>query len=552
MAAGLFRWAVGLWGYSGYQSPPMHGDFEAQRHWMEVTTHLPISVWYFYDLEWWGLDYPPLTAYHSWLVGKCGSLIDPTWFELSKSRGLDDPDLKIFMRAAVLVSEFLIFVPALLSLKRQLGRFRSIDPWDALIAFVAVLFQPGIILVDHGHYQFNTVMLGFVVASLSAFYAGRYLWCSVFFVAALGFKQMALYYAPAVFASLLGVCLFPRLDLVRLVRIALVTVLSFGLLFAPLLLAGLKDGPVTGDSGKILEPPVPLLSASSPLIQHLRDPLAWYYPVLQQLFQSIHRIFPFARGIFEDKVANVWCVANVVVKLRQFPAALLQQASLAATLMAILPPCIVLFLRPRSNALLYGVAATAWGFFLCSFQVHEKSVLLPLLPMTLLLAQQDGLAPDIRAWVGLANMLGIWTMYPMLQRDELRVPYFVLAFLWSYVLGLPPTTLSAYAADQRTGPRQTVGPLVRALHLSLYMLMMVWHFLESMIPPPDSKPDLWPVLNAVAGAAGFGLCYGWCVWQSVKKSGLLDDVSAGPGKKSLVAASEGGKAAKGPVQVGRR
>jgi len=48
----------------------MHGDFEAQRHWMELTIHLPVSQWYFYDLEWWGLDYPPLTAYHSWFLGK--------------------------------------------------------------------------------------------------------------------------------------------------------------------------------------------------------------------------------------------------------------------------------------------------------------------------------------------------------------------------------------------------------------------------------------------------------------------------------------------------
>jgi alpha-1,3-glucosyltransferase len=47
----------------------MHGDFEAQRHWMEITTKLPIALWYFYDLQYWGLDYPPLTAYHSWLIG---------------------------------------------------------------------------------------------------------------------------------------------------------------------------------------------------------------------------------------------------------------------------------------------------------------------------------------------------------------------------------------------------------------------------------------------------------------------------------------------------
>lgn len=68
--AGLFRWTAGLWNYSGFKTPPMHGDFEAQRHWMEVTTGLPMTQWYFHDLEWWGLDYPPLTAYHSWVLGK--------------------------------------------------------------------------------------------------------------------------------------------------------------------------------------------------------------------------------------------------------------------------------------------------------------------------------------------------------------------------------------------------------------------------------------------------------------------------------------------------
>ena len=42
----LIRSTVGLWGYSGHGSPPMFGDFEAQRHWMEITTALPIGEWY--------------------------------------------------------------------------------------------------------------------------------------------------------------------------------------------------------------------------------------------------------------------------------------------------------------------------------------------------------------------------------------------------------------------------------------------------------------------------------------------------------------------------
>ena len=59
----------------GRDTPPMFGDYEAQRHWMEITIHLPFQQWYKYDLQYWGLDYPPLTAYVSWLCGKvyvCG------------------------------------------------------------------------------------------------------------------------------------------------------------------------------------------------------------------------------------------------------------------------------------------------------------------------------------------------------------------------------------------------------------------------------------------------------------------------------------------------
>jgi len=33
-------------GYSGANHPPKYGDFEAQRHWMEVTINSPPSSWY--------------------------------------------------------------------------------------------------------------------------------------------------------------------------------------------------------------------------------------------------------------------------------------------------------------------------------------------------------------------------------------------------------------------------------------------------------------------------------------------------------------------------
>ncbi len=527
----------------------MYGDFEAQRHWMELTTHVPMSEWYFHDLEWWGLDYPPLTAYHSWLLGKMyvtnqcnetdhmhawadsfmhrvrsGMLFDPSWFALYKSRGHEDAHLKIYMRATVLVSEHLTFVPALIVLTRRLMRIHRVDPWESSLALVAILMQPGIILVDHGHFQYNTVMLGLMLAALSSFCMERWHWCCVFFVAALGYKQMALYYAPAMFAALLGVCITPRINIPRFIRIAAATLASFLVLFGPFLAAGWWNGPVQASDRKILDVSMPVVSSIPWLARHVSDQSTWYYPLAQQLSQAIHRIFPFARGIFEDKVANFWCVANVVVKLRAYPVSWLQQAALAATVIAILPPSMILFLRPRSEALLYGIAASAWGFFLCSFQVHEKSALLPLLPMTLVLAHRHAFLPSIRAWVGLANILGVWTMYPLLKRDQLRVPYAVVTLLWAYLLSLPPTSISLYATGSSRGNGQ-LSVATKALHLGLYALMGIWHVVEAIVAPPTTKPDLWVVLNAGVGAAGFGVCYLWCLYQALIKSGLTESMS---------------------------
>lgn len=518
MAVGLFRWAAGLWGYSGFQNPPMHGDYEAQRHWMEITTQLPVSQWYFHDLEWWGLDYPPLTAYHSWLLGKVGALVDPLWFVLHTSRGLDDPTLKVFMRATVIVSEYLIYIPAAVIFVRRLTRLKGINSWNASIALTAILMQPGTILIDHVHFQYNTVMLGLVLASMSSVLAGRYMWSCVFFVLALGFKQMALYYAPAVFAYLLGVCVFPRINLPRFLGIAVVTLVSFAVLLLPLFLGALYDayrGVEARPETFGRHAPLPIFTEYSYLVKYQ----AWYFPIIQQLAQMIHRVFPFARGLFEDKVANFWCALNVVVKLRQYPSELLQKASLLATLVAISPACLIIFLKPRKDLLPLALSTTAWGFFLFSFQVHEKSVLLPLMPMTVLLASNHGLSKSVRAWIGFANLLGVWTMFPLLQRVDLRIPYYVLSLLWAYLLGLPPTSFATYKQD---GHPTWSGFVTTSLHTIFYAIMVGWHFGEAFLEPPQGKPDLWVVINVGIGAVGFGLCYLWCLWNLVVESGVVN------------------------------
>ena len=57
---------------------------------MELTVHLPPEDWYREtkdnDLLYWGLDYPPLTAWHSKLCGHILHWIEPESVALRSSR----------------------------------------------------------------------------------------------------------------------------------------------------------------------------------------------------------------------------------------------------------------------------------------------------------------------------------------------------------------------------------------------------------------------------------------------------------------------------------
>lgn len=155
---------------------------------------------------------------------------------------------------------------------------------------------------------------------------------------------------------------------------------------------------------------------------------ALFAPFLQAPFpettlQPWIRMFPFSRGLFEDKVANFWCASNVIIKWRERAWAYnrLSKMALGATLIGILPSTLHLLTiswitrvkgtaikstpaapklpSPAITLLLLALFNSSLAFFLFSFQVHEKSILLPLLPLTLLMSARDGTGlGEVGAW----------------------------------------------------------------------------------------------------------------------------------------------------------
>ncbi|EKM79278.1 hypothetical protein AGABI1DRAFT_74153 [Agaricus bisporus var. burnettii JB137-S8] len=515
----LVKFCISLGSYSGHSTPPMYGDYEAQRHWMELTLHLPFRLWYSYDLQYWGLDYPPLTAYVSWICGVIAHWINPTWVALDASRGIETEGSKIFMRSTVVAWDMLVYVPALLVFSRVWHGNRSGRTQE--LALLTLLFHPALLLIDFGHFQYNSVMLGFTVLAMNFFATGQDLAGAAFFTLSLGFKQMALYYAPGIGSYLLARCVFlgiPGPGFKHFTRLAITTISCFMVLFLPFYL-----------------PPF------APSFMHILNPIS--------------RIFPFNRGLFEDKVANFWCASNVVLKWRErVSRSMLVKFSAGLTALGFLPSVGVMLnsgWRMRMSAasnvaereqedqekqtpflplLPYALLTSSFSFFLFSFQVHEKTILVPLLPMTLLLSGAP-VDSSVYAWGVLVNNIGVFSMWPLLKKDGLGFQYIALLILWNRIIGYNPLRLPS-------------GTLVQLLSLVTYTAAIGLHVLEFFFNPPSRYPDIYPVLNVLISTPVFVLAWLWSIKCGVEVGWAIG--GPGPASASPTSASTTGDS------IGRR
>uniref|UniRef100_A0A4W3I4N0 Alpha-1,3-glucosyltransferase n=1 Tax=Callorhinchus milii TaxID=7868 RepID=A0A4W3I4N0_CALMI len=467
------RWAVSLNSYSGAGKAPMFGDYEAQRHWQEVTYNLPAHQWYFNtsqnELQYWGLDYPPLTAYHSLACAYVARLINPDWIALRTSRGYESPAHKLFMRATVLAADVAVYIPAVLCYQQRCQAPRG----KKVAAMLCALLYPGLILVDHGHFQYNSVSLGLGVWGALGLASGHPLLGSAAFCLALNYKQMELYHSLPFFCYLLGWCARAGLrgrGLLWLLAVA-VTVLT---VFAACWLPFLSD------------------------VAHVQ--------------QLLRRLFPVERGLFEDKVGNVWCSLSVLFKLHRLLAPSTQVwLSAVATLLSVLPGCLKLTVTPTLRGFRLALVTCSLSFFLFSFQVHEKSILL------VAVVGWGGVCVTAACVLGrcVTRSLLFLSMLPLLLKDELLLPYVVtsLTFLLASTQLLRPLDSTSTVDLQlqsfsqclrRYFPGLPAPPHLLKLAFLLSMAGMVTLSLASaVLVPPRTLPDLFPVLISLFSCGHF-------------------------------------------------
>jgi alpha-1,3-glucosyltransferase len=140
----------------------------------------------------------------------------------------------MFMRATVIVSDWLVFFPAIILFFREDVRL-GLSKLHVLTGVVFVVLQPALILIDHGHFQYNNICLGLSLLGVALVTTQHTLSGAAAFVCALAFKQMSLYYSLPFFFYLLGDTLRKAHPLRSLVLLGAVVLGCMVLLFAPFL-----------------------------------------------------------------------------------------------------------------------------------------------------------------------------------------------------------------------------------------------------------------------------------------------------------------------------
>ena len=159
----------------------------------------------------WTLDYPPFFAYFEWLLSQAAQYADPGMLDV-KQLGYDSWQTVYFQRATVILTEgVLVYALHLcgplgvkyLKLRLILASsfVKTSPPASKQLAHAAalsILLSPGLLIIDHIHFQYNGLLYGILILSfVLARKQQSLLLGGILFAALLCMKHIYLYLAPA-------------------------------------------------------------------------------------------------------------------------------------------------------------------------------------------------------------------------------------------------------------------------------------------------------------------------------------------------------------------
>ncbi|KYB29165.1 putative dolichyl pyrophosphate Glc1Man9GlcNAc2 alpha-1,3-glucosyltransferase-like Protein [Tribolium castaneum] len=374
-------------------------DFEVHRNWMAITHSLPLKQWYYENTSEWTLDYPPLFAYFEYLLSLIASCFDKKMLIVQNLNYASDETI-LFQRLSVIFTD-LVFAYGTHKCCSSIQKSWRTD----VVLPILLITNCGLIMVDHIHFQYNGILYGILLLSLAYAIQGRYLLSGFWFAVLLNMKHIYIYLAPAYFVFFLkNYCLNSKHSKFQIKNFIMLgsTVLAVF--------------------------------------------LATFLPFHNQLGQVFARLFPFKRGLCHAYWApNFWALYNTLDKAAFFIMSkmgfLAKKSSVASmtgglvqefshevlpnvtplvtmilTGVVMLPALIKLWsLNKHPSNFLRCIVLCALSSFLFGWHVHEKAILMAIIPLSILSIMD---LSDAKTFI-LLGIVGHYSLFPLLFPSSL-------------------------------------------------------------------------------------------------------------------------------------
>ncbi len=536
-------------------------DFDVHRNWLAITKHLPLSEWYFDDVN--GktvhtLDYPPSFAFFesllvhnpiTKLVVERGKLVDERCFELlgddENQVGLD---CVIFQRATVIVADVVFWIGAYAIARTfdyddncpaEGGSDGKRYNFKHVLAFLLTISNVGLLLLDHVHFQYNGMMLGVLLCSLAALMKSITI-SSKPGESNGGYRQMAL--------DLLGAALFAFLLTMKHLYLTLAPVYFFYLL-RRFCFTNVSSNARSNAGGSVFSfarlallgttVVVTMVLPFLPFVIHSGDERG----TVDQMKQIFSRLFPFQRGLCHDYWAgNVWAlyfflekIAGYTVRIgRRFDgrggvlgisAQLLQKLHYPFPEITPFMTAVCLFIgltpamrcawrigncnntklstRNRQEGILYCIVYSSITSFMLAYHVHEKAIMTAIIPMTYLsFTSVEGSRLFIRL-----STIGHFGLLPLLFRPN--------EFLMKILLSLSYLAIStAILHVAKSESRGAEAPAIMQVgdKCGMFLMGIVLSYAEVIHPlMADGEMEFLPLmLVSITCAIGLMSCWIQC------------------------------------------
>jgi len=381
---------------------------------------LPVSKWYIDETSQWTLDYPPFFAWFEYCLAQVAFYFD---WKMLIVENLEYASQKtiVFQRLSVIFADLLLLYSAFSYCKFQCvphgkSTVKSIDKYFIICS---IAFNAGLLMVDHIHFQYNGFLFGLLILSLGAMNEHKYLKSAFWFMVLLNFKHIFLYIAPVYIIYLLRNYCFqqskaPLKGVSRIVGVNIFNISTWNLLklaFIVVSIFAISLGP---------------------------------FIYMGQLLQLVSRLFPVKRGLCHAYwAANFWAFYNIGDKSAYIAARKLgiifnstETASMTGglvaqqrfqvlpnisplitavvTIVTMMPVLLKIWYKSAvRNLFLPGLILCAYSSFLFGYHVHEKAIIIVVLPLTLLVPNDVTYA---RVYV-IVQTVGHYALFPLLYKS---------------------------------------------------------------------------------------------------------------------------------------